>query len=155
MAQQPDSYLLSQAEVIRDETTANANTANRVGEMLVDIVDSKYNRPYQVYTAILNQSSNTAPVATVLENDFTSTLTWVYNSPGNYTLYAGGDSIFTANKTVCFTSQISDDNNSMYLFMAISSVATGVDVIVSDGTNNVNSILGNGNTACIEIRVYN
>jgi len=155
MAQQPDSNLLEQAEIIRDETTANANTATRVGTMLVDIVDSKYNRPYQVYTAILTQASNAAPVATVLENDFTSTLTWVYNSPGNYTLYAGGDSIFTANKTVCFTNQISDDNNSMYLFMAMSSTATGVDVIVSNGSSNINDILGNGNTACIEIRVYN
>jgi len=152
MAHQPDSNLLEQAEIIRDETTANANTATRVGEMLVDIVDSKYNRPYQVYTAILTQASNTAPIATVLENDFTeTTFTFYYEGVGLYSLNTGGNAIFTANKTVCFTNQISDDNVSVYGFTAYRTDDFNI-IITSSGIDN---LLGIGNIACIEIRVYN
>ena len=152
MAHQPDSNLLEQAEVIRDETTANANTATRVGEMLVDIVDSKYNRPYQVYTATLSQTSTNAPVATILENDFTATtFTFYYEGVGLYSLNTNGNGIFTANKTVCFTNQISDDNVSTYGFTAYRSEEFSI-IITSSGVDN---LLGQGNIACLEIRVYN
>jgi|688.fasta_scaffold397539_2 hypothetical protein len=43
MAQQNDSQLIVSADVIKNETVANANTATRVGDMLNDIIDSKIN----------------------------------------------------------------------------------------------------------------
>lgn len=43
MAQQNDSQLIVTADVIKNETIANANTATRVGSMLNDIIDSKIN----------------------------------------------------------------------------------------------------------------
>lgn len=43
MAQKTDAQLTTEANVIKNETTAGANTATRVGEMLNDIIDSKLN----------------------------------------------------------------------------------------------------------------
>jgi hypothetical protein len=44
MAQLADDELQAEANIIRDETQPNANTANRVGLMLNDIIDSKINK---------------------------------------------------------------------------------------------------------------
>jgi hypothetical protein len=43
MAQKTNSQLTTEAEVIQNETVMGANTASRVGEMFVDIIDSKIN----------------------------------------------------------------------------------------------------------------
>lgn len=43
MAQKSDSNLSSQSTTIRDETGTNLNTASRIGNVLLDIVDSKVN----------------------------------------------------------------------------------------------------------------
>lgn len=43
MAIKTDAQLTAQAEEIRDETDEDANTAVRVGQMLVDLIDSKPN----------------------------------------------------------------------------------------------------------------
>lgn len=44
MAVKTDAELLAQAVVIRDENAEGANTATRVGTMVVDIIDSKGNK---------------------------------------------------------------------------------------------------------------
>jgi hypothetical protein len=44
--------------------------------------------PYTTYVAILNQEAEDAPVATVLENTTAYSLTWVFDSGGNF--YATG-----------------------------------------------------------------
>lgn len=54
-------------------------------------------RPYKVYTALLTQSGTGAPVATVMENTLGLTVTYTYNSVGNYTATAAAT--FTLNKT--------------------------------------------------------
>lgn len=43
MPQQNDTQLIVTADVIKNETIPNANTATRVGDMLNDIIDSKIN----------------------------------------------------------------------------------------------------------------
>jgi hypothetical protein len=43
MAQRTDAQLTTEKDVIKDETTANANSATRIGEMLENIIDSKVN----------------------------------------------------------------------------------------------------------------
>lgn len=51
MSQKTDAELTTQADVIKDETTAGANTATRIGQMIIDLIDSKpslagtYNNP--------------------------------------------------------------------------------------------------------------
>lgn len=60
------------------------------------------------YKANLTQSSTDAPVATVLENDFSAigTLTWGYTSAGIYTLTASAP-MFTSGKTRARLSTVS------------------------------------------------
>jgi len=56
---------------------------------------------YDSYVALLTQASTSAPVATVLSNNLTATLTWARTNPGVYTLTANAVT-FTANKTIVF-----------------------------------------------------
>jgi len=56
---------------------------------------------YNSYVALLTQTSTNAPVATVLSNNLTATLTWARTGVGVYTLTASA-AIFTANKTIVF-----------------------------------------------------
>ena len=56
---------------------------------------------YDSYVALLTQASTSAPVATVLSNNLTATLTWARTNPGVYTLTANA-ATFTANKTIVF-----------------------------------------------------
>lgn len=67
MAQLADDELQGEANVIRDETQPKANTANRVGLMLNDIIDSKLNRDTSsslnigdAYIQLNNSASNTS-----------------------------------------------------------------------------------------------
>lgn len=56
---------------------------------------------YDSYVALLTQTSTNAPVATILSNNLTATLTWARTGVGVYTLTANA-SIFTVNKTIVF-----------------------------------------------------
>jgi len=56
---------------------------------------------YLVYTALLNQTSTNAPVATVLKNTLGGTVVWTRTSPGLYVGTLTG--AFTANKTWCIS----------------------------------------------------
>jgi len=96
--------------------------------------------------------NNGAPVVTVLENTI-GNIWWTYDGVGQY--YANSNNLFTDKKTICFTNQVSDDNASMYLYEAYRSADNYCLIVVSNGINNINDILGNGNGAGIEIRVYN
>ena len=60
-----------------------------------------YNLGYTVYTALLNQTGAAAPVATILQNTTSGTLTWTRQSAGNYTVTAS-TALFTVNKTIVF-----------------------------------------------------
>ena len=50
---------------------------------------------------MLTQASTASPVATVLSNNLTATLTWARTGVGVYTLLASA-ATFTANKTIVF-----------------------------------------------------
>tara|TARA_R110000824_G_scaffold56949_2_gene155319 strand:- start:344 stop:790 length:447 start_codon:yes stop_codon:yes gene_type:complete len=56
---------------------------------------------YDSYVALLTQAGTAAPVATVLSNNLTATLTWARTGVGVYTLTANA-ATFTANKTIIF-----------------------------------------------------
>jgi len=56
---------------------------------------------YNSYVALLTQTSTNAPVATILSNNLTATLTWARTAAGLYTLTANA-ATFTANKTIIF-----------------------------------------------------
>lgn len=56
---------------------------------------------YNSYVALLTQAGTAAPVATVLSNNLTATLTWARTGVGVYTLTASA-ATFTTNKTIVF-----------------------------------------------------
>ena len=62
---------------------------------------------YDSYVALLTQTGTAAPVATVLSNNLTATLTWARTGTGSYTLTASA-ATFTANKTIVFLNNGSD-----------------------------------------------
>lgn len=61
---------------------------------------------YKVYTAIVSQSSTSAPTATVLENTLGGSITWARTSAGLYTGTLTG--AFTADKTAFFFHSVMD-----------------------------------------------
>lgn len=61
MAQAADSVLLTAADVIKNETTALANSANRVGTMLDNIIDSKINNDKIAISTALGTSDALVP----------------------------------------------------------------------------------------------
>jgi hypothetical protein len=101
---------------------------------------------YKVYTILLNQSGESDPIPTVLENTI-GEIIWSRDAIGTY--YADCANLFTANKT--FTSVTNRDlteldfivpNSTSQIYLQHVNRETGIDI---DGMNDVP----------IEIRVYN
>jgi len=65
-------------------------------------------KPYKSYTVIVTQTSTNDPVVTVLQNDFTGTLSWGRTGVGIYTLISSGAE-FTQDKTLPGAIQIAYD----------------------------------------------
>jgi hypothetical protein len=74
MAQKIDTDLQIQKQVIEGETTDNANTATRVGQMFEDVIDSKFSRLDDAYDGVKGlRAGVTAPAS--LKDIVTTTLT--------------------------------------------------------------------------------
>lgn len=101
---------------------------------------------YKVYTALLDQSSTSAPTAIVLMNTLGATPTFSYDSTGNYSITATG--IFTLNKTTCILSQYSGALISCDILSA-NSISITTEALVSGLAQN-----GILYKTMIEIRVY-
>lgn len=101
MAQKTDSQLGVLAQQVADETAPGANTADRVGNLFQDFVDSKVNNaalPLR-YAAKVTQSSTGAPSATIAENTTGKTITWARSS-GGYSTATANAACFTSGKTI-------------------------------------------------------
>ena len=85
--------------LISDSSKSNATKSATVNQLSAYIVPGI--NVYDSYTALLTQTSTNAPVATVLSNNLTATLTWARTGVGVYTLTASA-ATFTANKTIIF-----------------------------------------------------
>ena len=85
--------------LISDSSKSNATKSATVNQLSAYIVPGI--NVYDSYTALLTQASTNAPVATVLSNNLTATLTWARAGTGVYTLTASA-ATFTANKTIIF-----------------------------------------------------
>lgn len=85
--------------LISDSSKSNATKSATVNQLSAYIVPGI--NVYDSYTALLTQTSTNAPVATVLSNNLTATLTWARAGTGVYTLTASA-ATFTANKTIIF-----------------------------------------------------
>lgn len=89
MAQKTDAQLTTEALVIKNETTAGANTANRLGEMYVDIIDSKVNTSRIDYKSFVAVLSHQYPNAQITQNQ-------LYNDIGDGSQDGVHDISFTA-----------------------------------------------------------
>jgi hypothetical protein len=104
--------------------------------------------PYKSYTALLTQTEENDPVATILENTI-GDIVWTRLGAGSY--LATSDNLFTENKTTIFMT-----GNSSLVFGIYPSINTpGTEITVETGSPNethLDQILDN---TPIEIRVYN
>jgi hypothetical protein len=97
-------------------------------------------RPYKVYTALLNQTGISAPVATVLENTI-GNIWFTYNDVGNY--FVNSNNLFTIDKT----------------YILFGGFYGGENWINNYGSSSIIELVGSNNGVLlntpIEIRVYN
>ena len=100
---------------------------------------------YTSYVALLTQTGTAAPVATVLSNNLTATLTWARTGTGIYTLTASA-ATFTANKTIVFFNHGSGSPSVPLLQWTRTS-----DTVLTITTTSTNGLLTNGS---FEVRIY-
>ena len=120
----------------------NSNAAVTVGEL--NQVVNGVERPYRVYTALLTQSGEDAPVATILENTI-GDIVWERGSAGNYT--GTLTNAFIENKTFILATLGGAE-------IVIISASSSINIIRINTNDTTNFIDFDGDMS-IEIRVYN
>jgi hypothetical protein len=133
--------------------TTGDNTLARIAHVnqLVDQINNNSSTlPYKVYTALLTQNNQSAPVPTVLENTLGGTVAWTRDSAGNYIGTLNG--AFTAGKTVCFYTHDGYNGNTGF-GGAIRKDSNTVWISFNDPSGTY--IDSQGDSDSIEIRVYN
>jgi hypothetical protein len=105
------------------------------------------NNTYKTYVANLSQVGTSPPSVTVLDNTFVSTMTWTYDSTGEYLLTSTNND-FVSGKTMLFITPIDS------AFIKIRRLS---DNVINVGTQNISGVKTNGllDNVSIEIRVYN
>lgn len=103
----------------------------------------------KVYRALLTQTSNTAPVATVLENSFGAALVWAISSTGTYTATLTG--AFTSAKTFIIQPGEIGTIAAIKNVLAVRTSDNVVTVTTGSGGTLENAVLS---TYPIEILVY-
>jgi len=99
---------------------------------------------YTAYTALLTQTGNNAPSATILKNNTNATLTWSRVDKGDYNVTASSN-LFTNNKTLVFVNAGSHSNTHNVYWERVS------DTVVKIKTHNSDDDLTN---ASFEVRIY-
>jgi len=131
------------------KTTSGTNKTNPTKNFTVDSV-VQAGLGYTVYTALLTQTGTGAPVATILKNNTTATLTWARTAGGTYTVTADSN-IFTANKTVVFMNY-GNPSSEAYFPKWVRTSNTVITVTTLDEQAVLDDAVLNG--AAFEIRIY-
>ena len=84
MAQKTDLELITEANVIRDETAIGANTALRVGTMLDNLIDSKVNNDRVSNSTSLGNSTTLVPSQNAVKTYVDAFATGLLTDNGNY-----------------------------------------------------------------------
>jgi hypothetical protein len=107
---------------------------------------------YKVYTALLTQTSTSAPTSIVLENTLGAAGSFSYQGVGVYNYTNSG--VFTSDKTIIFCTKDANEETPAYIIEGKRTSDNVVQFIVKATTTNT---LTNGalSKANIEIRVYN
>ena len=132
--------------LISDSSKSNATKSATVNQLSAYIVPGI--NVYDSYTALLTQAGTAAPVATVLSNNLTATLTWVRTGVGVYTLTASA-ATFTANKTIVFIN--AGSSQSIITGERTSDTVLTVKTFVPSSGAAVDAAITNG---AFEVRIY-
>lgn len=108
--------------------------------------------PYKVYTALLSQTSTSAPTSIVLENTLGAAGSFSYQGVGVYNYTNSG--VFTSDKTIIFCTKDANEETPAYIIEGKRTSDNVVQFIVKATTTN-NLTNGALSKANIEIRVYN
>jgi len=115
-----------------------------------DIATKRALRGYRVYTALLTQAEDDAPVATVIENTLSGAVVWTRASEGVYEGTLVDE--FTDGKTVCNILQKNTTNNMTDIVQTYRASVDAVHVLtLTDATTAKDELLTG---TVIEIRVY-
>ena len=125
------------------KTTSGTNKTNPTKNFTVDSV-VQAGLGYTVYTALLTQTGNNAPLATILKNNTNATLTWSRVGNGDYNVTASSN-LFTNNKTIVFVNAGSHSNTHNVYWERVS------DTVIKIKTHNSDNDLTN---ASFEVRIY-
>lgn len=135
--------------------TQLGETLNSKGAILVDVLRSiaeGEQAPYKVYTALLTQSSTDAPTANVLQNTTNATITYSYDSVGNFLMTFNGITLEENKLFYLKNTKTGEEDEQKWLHISFVDSET-LALNTSDGTgSNSNDFLLN---TSIEIRVYN
>jgi hypothetical protein len=109
-------------------------------------------RGYKVYTALLTQTSTSAPTSIVLENTLGAAGSFSYQGVGVYNYTNSG--VFTSDKTIIFCTKDANEETPAYIIEGKRASDNVVQFIVkATATDDLTN--GALNKANIEIRVYN
>ena len=115
-------------------------------------------KPYKVYTALLSQTGTSAPVAVILENTFTGSISFVYDGDGEYRILSS-DNEFVRNKTLThlelWGNAVKGEGRIGNVKWGTTNSMTLRNSNAIDPASLVNNIGGNDILTSIEIRVYN
>lgn len=106
---------------------------------------------YKVYTALLDQSGTSNPVATVLENTFGISFNWTRAGDGNYQIQDFSNNPFTDNKTFGLCVPSGGSVNRILNFTQAFSAVVALSVLDPLTGSQIDL---NGAKVQIEIRVY-
>ena len=116
---------------------------------IVDLI-----KPYKVYTALLSQTGENAPVPTVLENTLGEILSYSRTQEGEYIITTTGT--FPQGKTWAVINTPSYDGNGPFALQIGRISNTECNIYAySLLTANLQELGTNGDEVSIEIRVYN
>jgi hypothetical protein len=102
--------------------------------------------PYKIYNAVLTQSGNLAPVATVLQNTLGGTIVWTRDSEGVYLGTLAG--AFTTNKTLVQATNSTDKINKVVSQNVNYIQLSMFDTAMQDYTDGFTKLF-------LEVKVYN
>lgn len=131
------------AAAIGSKTEPNSITPSNVNDRLDAIADEL--RPYKEYIALLNQSGENAPVATIISNTI-GEIVWSYEDMGVYQATLTG--AFTQDKTYMI---LGSEVNTSADFQTERITNSAIELTVAAGGNPIDDALIN---KLIEIRVY-
>jgi hypothetical protein len=113
--QKTDAELLTEANIIKDETTPRANSAERVGEMLVDLIDSKVSKDdfagYLSFVGTVNTLRSGNYSINVLKNDL-GAYALTYLQDGVYQLtFSSAPVSFSNLNTYCSINKVNSSSS--------------------------------------------